>query len=78
MALSFGDKVLTLKLFGEEGEEDLLLVEGLCFGKLYMVGTFHQLIGLCHVEDELVADEFGGLIVFIGTDYILGPNVPST
>ena len=56
------------KLIGQEGEEDLLLVEGFDGRQIDVFGSFDELVGLCHVEDEFVADEFGGSIVDVGTE----------
>ena len=67
LTLGFGDEGFGFELGGKEGEEDLLLVEGFDRGQGEVLGAFDELVGLCHVEDELVADEFGGGVVNIGT-----------
>ena len=56
------------EFIGEEGEKYLLLVEGFDDGSLDLVCAPDELVGLRHVEDEFVADEFGGSIVDVGTE----------
>ncbi len=68
LGLSFCDEVLGLKLGWKEGEEDLLLVKGFDGRKGDTLGTFDELIGLCHMEDQFVSYEFGGLIIQIRTE----------
>ena len=78
LGLCFGDEGFGFKLGGKEREENGFLVEGFDFRCLYLLSSFYQLICLCHMEDEFVADEFGGSVVDVGADQILGPDVPST
>ena len=62
------DKNSVSKLGGKEGEEDGFLIQRLHFRCLYLLCPFYQLIRLCHMEDEFVADEFGGSVVEVGTN----------
>ena len=78
MGLGFGDEGFGFKLSGKEGEEDGFLVEGLDGRQWCWVGAFDELIRLRHMEDQFVADEFGGSVVLISTNNILGSNAPST
>ena len=78
MRLRFGDEGFGFKLIGKEGEEDGFLIQRLHFRLFYFLCTFHQLIRLRHMEDELVTDELGGSVVRVGTNNILGSNAPST
>ena len=72
LGLGFGDEGFGFKLIGKEGEEDLLLVKGFDGRKGDTLGAFDELVGLRHMEDELIADELGKLVIFIGT---LQPNI---
>ena len=54
------------EFIGEEGEKYLLLVEGFDDGSIDLVCAPDELVGLRHVEDEFVADEFGGGVVGVG------------
>ena len=67
LRLGFGDEGFGFELIGKEGEEDLLLVKGFDGGKGDSLGAFDELVGLRHMEDELIANEFGGSIVGVGT-----------
>ena len=78
LRLRFSDEGFGFELIGKEGEEDLLLVKRFDGGKRDSLSAFDELVGLRHVEDELVADELGGSVVGVGTNQILGPDVPST
>ena len=69
MGLRFSDEGFRFELIGKEGEEDLLLVEGFDSGCLDLLCTFDELVGLRHMEDEFVTDEFGGSVIGIGTNY---------
>ena len=55
------------EFIGKEGEEDLLLVQRFYRWNRDFLGAFDELVSLRHMEDELVADEFGGCIVKVGT-----------
>ena len=67
MGLCFGDEGFGFKLSGKEREEDGFLVKGFDGRKGDSLGAFDELIRLRHVEDEFVADEFGGSVVGVGT-----------
>ena len=68
LTLCFGDEGFGFKLIGKEGEEDLLLVKGFDGRKGDTLGAFDELVGLRHMEDQFVSDEFGGSIVDVGTE----------
>lgn len=68
LRLGFGDEGFGFELIGKEGEEDLLLVKGFDGRKGDTLGAFDELVGLRHMEDELVANELGSSIVGVGTE----------
>ena len=76
--MGFGDELLALELDRKEGEEDLTLVERFDCGQRDLLGAMDELVGLSHVEDELVADKLGGGIIIVGADQFLEPDVSST
>ena len=78
LTLCFGDEGFGFKLGGKEREENGFLVEGFDGRKRDTLGAFDELVGLGHVEDELIADEFGGSVVEVGANQILGSDAPST
>ena len=78
MRLRFGDEGFGFKLSGKEREEDGFLVKGFDGRKRDFLCAFDELVCLRHVEDEFVTDEFGGSVVRISTNNILGSNAPST
>ena len=67
LRLSFRNEVFGFELSRKEGEEDGFLVKGFDGRKGDTLGAFDELVCLRHVEDEFVADEFGGSVVGVGT-----------
>ena len=54
------------EFIGKEGEEDLLLVKGFDGRRFNLLSSFDELVSLRHMEDEFVADQFGGSVIDIG------------
>lgn len=65
---SLSDEVLGFKLVRKEREENLLLVKGFYRWNRGFFGAFDELVGLRHVKDQFVADEFSGGVVRIGAE----------
>ena len=67
LGLGFSDEGFGFELIRKEGEEDGFLIQRFHFRLFHFLSPFYQLVRLCHVEDELVADKFGSSIVGVGT-----------
>ena len=76
MRLSLGNQILVRIPRFEKVEKDAALIEGLDVRDEVLGITIDEAVGGSHMEEETVADEFGGGIVIIRTEEHIGADAP--